>query len=509
MRRLVFGLGGLQVSISALVIGFIAQLYGNDLTQSVLIGLALALSSTAMVLDWLAQRKRINSNVGRTSFAVLLLQDLAVIPILFLVGILATENGGPIGLGLLAALAQATATLAVIIFVGRLLLRPLFRLAANAGEPELFMAAALFVAIGSGVATAAAGLSMALGGFIAGLLLAETEYRKAIEAIIEPFKGLLLGVFFISVGTRIDVISILHNPFFVIVSAVGLIAVKVLLVTPLARLFGLSWRNAIEVGLLLGPGGEFAFIVISLASATGLVPVATAGLLLAVVALTMATIPVIGLAAERVSAYLAPAPAPVPALMEQPPEGIGVRAVVVGAGRVGQLVSHMLTNHGLAHVLTEKYPPTVIGAHAAGLPVYYGDAKSPAFLESCGLARASTLIITIRSRDEIDAIIEVARAISPGLEIVSRAHDADHARHLYQLGVTDAVPETIEASLQLSEAALVALGVPAGPAIASIHERRDAYRHELQRASGSESRPIRGLRASARSAGDGPSERLS
>jgi CPA2 family monovalent cation:H+ antiporter-2 len=169
----------------------------------------------------------------------------------------------------------------------------------------------------------------------------------------------------------------------------------------------------------------------------------------------------------------------------------------------------MLTTHGVAHVLTEKYPPTVINAHAAGLPVYYGDAKSRAFLESCGLARASTLIVTIRSHDEIDAIIEVARAISPGIEIVSRAHDADHARHLYQFGVTDAVPETIEASLQLSEAALVALGVPAGPAIASIHERRDQFRHELQSASGSEGRPIRGLRASARTAGDLASKRTS
>jgi CPA2 family monovalent cation:H+ antiporter-2 len=504
MRRLVFGLGSLQVSISALVIGLVAQLYGNSLTQSVLIGLALALSSTAVVLDWLAQRKRVNSTVGRTSFAVLLLQDLAVIPILFLVGILATKDSGPIGLGLVVALAQAACTLAAIVIVGRLLLRPLFRLAAQAEEPELFMAAALFVAIGSGVATAAAGLSMALGGFIAGLLLAETEYRKAIEAIIDPFKGLLLGVFFISVGTRIDVISILSDSFYVIVSAAGLIAVKAMLLTPLARLFGLSWRRAIEVGLLLGPGGEFAFIVISLASTTGLIPVTTAGLLLAVVALTMATIPLIGLAAERVSSHLAPAQAPVPALMEHPPEGIGVCAVVVGAGRVGQLVSQMLTTHGVAHVLTEKYPPTVIGAHASGLPVYYGDAKNRAFLQSCGLARASTLIITIRSHDEIDAIIEAARAISPRIEIVSRAHDADHARHLYEIGVTDAVPETIEASLQLSEAALVALGVPAGPAIASIHERRDAYRHELQRASGRENRPIRGLRASA-SAGGRPS----
>jgi CPA2 family monovalent cation:H+ antiporter-2 len=503
MRRLVFGLGSLQVTISALAIGLIAPLYGNGITQSVLIGLTLALSSTAMVLDWLAQEKRLNTNVGRTSFAVLLLQDLAVIPLLFLVGILATKDSGPVGVGLLVALAQAAGTVLAIVVVGRLLLRPLFRLAAHSEEPELFMAAALFVAIGSGVATAAAGLSMALGGFIAGLLLAETEYRKAIEAIIEPFKGLLLGVFFISVGTRIDVLAILSDPFYVIVSAAGLIIVKALLMAPLSRLFGLSWRNSIEVALLLGPGGEFAFIVISLASATGLIPWATAGLLLAVVALTMATIPFIGFAAGRLTHFLLPAQAqpPIPALPELPPDGIDVRAVVVGAGRVGRLVSQMLSTHGVGHVLTESNPSTVISAHSAGLPVYYGDAKSRAFLERCGLAKASTLIITIRAREEIDAIIEAARKISPGIEIVSRAHDAGHAQHLYELGVADAVPETIEASLQLSEAALVALDVPTGLAIASIHERRDEYRRELQKASGSDNRPIRGLRASARAHG--------
>lgn len=495
MRRLVFGLGGLQMVLTAVAIGLTAPLFGNSAAASVLIGASLALSSTAVVVEWLSQRKRLGTSAGRAAFSVLLLQDLAVVPILVMTGLLGQHAGGPLVLELGKALFQATWMLAFIVIGGRILLRPLFRLVASADSPELFMAATLLVAIGSAVLTAGSGLSMALGGFVAGLLLAETEYRKAVDAVIQPFKGLLIGVFFISIGMRIDVVTLAREPIYLLACAVGTIAIKVAIMAPLARRFGLSWGAATEAALLLGPGGEFAFIVISISVAQGIIMPNAASLLLAVVALTMALIPAVGIAGERFSAWIKP-PAPAPAaLAETPPTGRQVHAIVVGAGRVGRVVSRLLSAHGVEHVLTDRDPGAVVSGREDGHIVYYGDAKNPAFLKSCGLGTARAVIVTIHSGPEIDEVVDVVHSMRPAMEIIARARDGEHARKLYKRGVTDAVPETIEASLQLSEAALVALGQPAGPVIASIHEQRDVFRRELQKAAGTPERPVRGLRA--------------
>ncbi len=506
MRRLVFGLGGLQMLLCSLSIGLLAPLFGNSAAASVLIGLSLALSSTAVVLEWLSQRRRMATSLGRAAFAVLLAQDLAVVPILVIAGMLGAAPEGAAPQGVVQALVQAALFLGVMALAGRYVLRPLFRLVAAADSPELFMAATLLVAIGAGVLSAKAGLSMALGGFLAGLLLTETEYRKAVMAVIEPFKGLLLGVFFVSIGMRIDILALLRQPLFLLACAGGLVALKALIVVPLGERFGLARSAAIELGLLLGPGGEFAFIVIGIAAASGLVAPSVAGLLLAVVALTMAATPALGLLGERLAARLAPAqPLPL-ALLEAPPEDRGARAIVVGAGRVGRLVSSLLTTHKVPHILTDRGSAVVLMGRKEGLDVYYGDAKSAAFLRSCGVMNVKALILTINSAAEIDEIVSVAHGLRADVPIIARARDAAHARKLYQRGVTDAVPETIEASLQLSEAALVALGQPMGPVIASIHEERDRFRRELQASIGSE-RPVRGVRASmlkaARKGGEG------
>ena len=499
MRRYVFGLGTLQVVISGIAIGLIAPIFGHSVAASTLIGLCLALSSTAMVLDNLALRKRLTTAVGRTSFAVLLLQDLAVIPMLFLVGILGANNQGPVGLGLLIAFIQGAATLGLIVVAGRMLLRPMFKLVSATGGTDLFMAAALLVAVGTGVLTAAAGLSMALGGFVAGLLLAETEYRKAVEAVIEPFKGLLLGVFFITVGARVDLATLLAEPLYLLFNAAGLVLLKAAIVIPLARLYGLTWPAAVEMGLLLGPGGEFAFILIGLGVAGGVIAPEIAGVLLVVVALTMAVIPVLGWLGEKIGPWLGGQQQGIGSDLETAPlHSEGVAAIVVGAGRVGRLVSQMLTEHGVDHVITDYYASAVVNARNDGMPAYFGDAKNADFLERCGIKTAQAVIVTINGQAEIDEVVDVARRLNPNLQIIARAKDASHARHLYSHGVTDAVPETIEASLQLSEAALVALRVPAGPAIASIHEKRDEFRRELQAASKQDDRQIRGLRGSAR-----------
>jgi monovalent cation:H+ antiporter-2, CPA2 family len=481
MRRLVFGLGGLQVLITTALLAGAATYVGWNLSEALILGASLSLSSTAIVLELLSRQGRLTSNVGRSSFAVLLLQDLAVIPILMFISILAAGAGGSVLLNLGRALLQAALALGVIIVFGRLLLQPLFRMVAATRSRDLFIATVLFVIIAAGVIANQAGLSMALGAFVAGLLLAETAYRKAIEATIEPFKALLLGIFFFTVGMDVDVRELLREPLLLAAAVVGLIAVKSLLITGLARLFRLSWPVAVEMGLLLGPGGEFAFVGIGAAAELGLIDTRLASFALAVTSVTMAVTPLLSVAGRRFASRLRAA-GPVSTELTARPSAGGKQAIVVGYGRVGKVVCALLKEHGIAFIAADSDAHRVTHDRRDGHNVYYGDAADPEFLEICGLASAAGVIITIHDHDLIDEVVEHVRAMRPDILIVSRARDANHARHLYQLGATDAVPETVEASLQLSEAALVGLGVQAGPAIASIHEKRDEIRRTLQQA---------------------------
>lgn len=480
MRKLMLGLGVLQVLVASLVIGGLARLLGVAPSAAMLIGLALALSSTAIGVEILSRQDRLTSSTGRATFAVLLLQDLAVVPILFLVGILTRQTDVPLLSGVGSAILEAAVVLTVIVVAGMFLLRPLFRLVAATGSIDLFTATALFVAVGTSVATAAAGMSMALGAFVAGLLLAETEFRRAIEAVMEPFKGLLLGVFFFSVGMSIDLGVIIASPILVIGGAVALVLLKAALFYPLARISGLSAPVSLESALLLCAGGEFAFIILGLASAGRIIPDGLASSLLAMVALSMAALPVIAILARRLVVDRARDQHAALELAAEPPGHDAARTIVVGYGRVGELVASMLAVHKEPFIAVDSYVQAVVSGRNRGAPVYYGDAKSTAFLHKCGVDKAKALIITINGRDEIDRIVTAARALRPELPIIARAKDAAHAQHLYAEGVMDAVPETIEASLQLSEAALVALGVPTGPVIASIHEKRDEFRAMLK-----------------------------
>jgi len=481
MRRLVFGLGGLQVLITTALLAGAATYAGWNLSEAIILGSSLSLSSTAIVLELLSRQERLTSNVGRSSFAVLLFQDLAVIPVLMFISILAAGAGGSVLVSLGRALLQAALALGVIIVFGRLLLQPLFRMVAATRSRDLFIATVLFVIIAAGVIANQAGLSMALGAFVAGLLLAETAYRKAIEATIEPFKALLLGIFFFTVGMDIDVRELLREPLLLAAAVVALIAVKSLLITGLARMFRLSWPVAVEMGLLLGPGGEFAFVGIGTAAELGLIDTRLASFALAVTSVTMAVTPLLSVAGRRFASRLRAA-GPVSTELTARPSAGGKQAIVVGYGRVGKVVCALLKEHGIAFIAADSDAHTVTHDRRDGHDVYYGDAADPEFLEICGLASAAGVIITIHDHDLIDDVVEHVRAMRPDVLIVSRARDANHARHLYQLGATDAVPETVEASLQLSEAALVGLGVPAGPAIASIHEKRDEIRRALQQA---------------------------
>ena len=481
MRRLVLGLGTLQVLVATGLITGIAMAAGQSAPVALIIGMTLSLSSTAIVLELLSNQGRLASTTGRASFSVLLAQDIAVIPVLMFISIMDANSGGSVLQSLASALMQAGAALIVIVVLGRMLLRPLFRMVAGSQSSELFIAAVLFVIVASGVLAHQAGLSMALGAFVAGLLLAETEFDKAIETTVAPFKGLLLGLFFFTVGMNIDAREIVAAPLWIAAGVVTLIAVKTILLTLAGRAFRLPWAAAVETGLLLGPGGEFAFVGVGLAAGLGLIAPRVSAFVLAVVALTMALTPLLAIAGRRLGAKFAAPSADDPVLAAQPGALEG-HAIVVGHGRVGKVVCALLKEHGVAYIAADSHAPTVSRERKDGRDVYYGDASDPAFLNTCGLMAAKGVIITIDAHAVIDDVVRTVRALRPDVLIVARARDDRHARHLYEIGASDVVPETIEAGLQLSEATLVGLGIATGLAIASIHEKRDEFRKALQTA---------------------------
>ncbi len=481
MRRLVFGLGGLQVLFTASLLAAVAAALGQGTAVAIIIGASLSLSSTAIVLELLSDQGRLTTTAGRASFSVLLAQDLAVIPILLFISVLAMGSGASVIGTLIGALLRAAVAIALIVLFGRLLLRPLFRLVAGTHSRELFIAAGLFVIVAAGLVAHQAHLSMAFGAFVAGLVLAETEYGKSIETVVEPFKGLLLGIFFFTVGMNIDFRDFLREPIWLLATVLGLILAKSSILLGLGRLFQLSWPAAVETSLLLGPCGEFAFVGIGMASAAGLMGPQLSSLMLAVTSVTMALTPLLSAAARKLMARISGPRAIDPELTVEPP-GDEKHAIVVGYGRVGKVVCSLLKEHGISYIAVDHDAAGVARDRRDGHSVYYGDAADMRFLEKCGLRNATGVIITIHSQLDIDKVVGGTRAVRPDVLVVSRARDAAHAHHLYAIGATDAVPVTIEASLQLSEAALVGLGVSAGKAIASVHEKRDEFRRALQRA---------------------------
>jgi CPA2 family monovalent cation:H+ antiporter-2 len=491
MRRLVFGLGAAQVLASSLLLGAIAFALGEPPASALVIGAALSLSSTAIIIPVLAERKRLNLAAGRVSFAVLLFQDLAVAPLLFMVAMLVGGRARGLGLELALTIAPAALALTGLIVLGRRVLRPLFHSVAMTKSTEFFMAACLLVVLGTALIAAICGLSMALGAFIAGLLLAETEYRREIEVTIEPFKGLLLGLFFVAVGAELDLSLLIASPIPILAIAGAIVVVKGLALVVLGRAFKLPARVAREVALLLGPGGEFAFVMIGAAVAGNVVAPRAGQTVLVAVTLTMLAIPALAKLGEFLAGRLA-APSLAPEAQEPPPEDEGHRVIIVGYGRVGALIGQMLAWHKIPYIAVDSDVRLIARERRAGQPIYFGDATRPEFLRRCGIDKARALVVTMDAPRANEAVVEAARSLRKDLTLVARARDAAHAKALYDLGVTDAVPETIEASLQLSEAVLVDIGVPMGTVIASIHEKRDEFR-KLLVASGAPSRP-RGAR---------------
>ncbi|HEY2658537.1 MAG TPA: cation:proton antiporter [Caulobacteraceae bacterium] len=478
MRRLVFGLGLIQLVVCAAALAILARLVGAEPPAAMILGAALALSSTAVVIPVMAEHHRLHAEAGRAAFSVLLFQDLAVAPIIVTLGVVAHAQAHGFNPRLLLALAPAVLAVALLVGVGRLLLRPMLKSVARAKSEEMFMAACLLVVIGAGLISALAGLSMAIGAFIAGLLLAETEFRHEVEVTIEPFKGLLLGLFFLSVGIGLDLTRLAEHPVLILGFAVALIAIKLVFTGLAGRLMGLKIRAAIETGLTLAAGGEFAFVLLSAATASGLVPADLGASLLVAATLTMFAIPGLGALGARLGRSKETAPAPeLPAADPGEP----ARVLVIGYGRVGRLVGDMLGRHQIPWAGVDRDARNAEAARRAGHSVYFGDAARIEFLQRFGLASARALVVTMDSPEGAEAVVAAARKARPDLTIVARARDARGAQRLYDLGATDAVPETIEASLQLSEAVLVDIGVPMGLVIASVHEMRDEYRKLLNR----------------------------
>ncbi|MGH6966131.1 MAG: cation:proton antiporter [Phenylobacterium sp.] len=484
MRRYVFGLGTAQVAIGMTVTASVALAFGQPLAAAIAIGAALALSSTAIVMPILTEQKRQHSLAGRATFSVLLFQDLAVAPILVTLTLLGRRGGDAASTNLLAAFAPAVIGVLLLLGVGRLVLRPMLRSVAKAKSEELFVAACLLVVIGAGMVSALTGLSMALGAFIAGLLLAETEFRHEVEVTIEPFKGLLLGLFFVSIGIGLNVPLLLQKPGEILGAAAGLLAVNAAVIFGLARLFGLKWRAAAEAALLLAGAGEFAFVILGQAMEQKLVAREVAEAILVAATLSMTCIPLLAALGAKLGGRRI-APSELPSETDAATDGAAAeadpRVIICGYGRVGKLVGEMLGRHDIPWVAVEKDPRLVESARRAGEAIFFGDASRSEFLLRSGLGDAPALVVTMDDPDGAEAIVATARQLRADLTIVARARDARHAHRLYDLGATDAVPETVEASLQLSEALLVEIGVPMGLVIASIHERRDEFRKALNR----------------------------
>lgn len=472
MRALVFRLGPAQLGLCTVAVAACLLPFRLGTGPTATLALALALSSTAVGLQLLSSSGHMNSRTGRSAFGIFLFQDIAIAPIL-----LVLSAGAATG-GFGWALPKGVLTVVAIAIAGRVALRPLFLQAARTRSPELFLAASLVVVIGAAAAAGAGGLSPVIGALVAGVLLAETEYRRQVEAAILPFQGLLLGVFLIWVGMRLDLGAVASRPALVLGAVAALCLVKALVIGAMMRGSGRTGGVSAHVALLLAAPSETSLIVLGAGATAGILAPPVAGFALLVTGLALAVAPLLGLAGAALERRLGD----VPAAVEVPNPAEAGRTLIIGFGRVGQMVAAMLDVHRRPWLAVDSDPDAVRRFHLAGRPVVYGDARRPELLASLSLDSAAAMVVTIDADHRLDTLVGAVRQSHPDLCVVARARDADHAALLYRLGVTDAVPETVESSLQLAEAVLVDLGVPMGLVIASVHEKRAELRGAIQTA---------------------------
>ena len=475
MRRPVFGVGGLQVLITALALGAITALLGLGWKANLVIGLGLALSSTAVGLQLLAERKELNTGFGRLAFAILLFQDLAAIPLLALIPLLGEAKAASQSAPPLDAVLRALGMIAVVVIGGRLLLRQLFRAVAWTKMPEVFTATSLLVVVGTAWLMQWGGLSMGLGAFLAGVLLADSEFRHELESNLEPFKGLLLGLFFIAVGMSIDVHRVMAEPVLIAEGVAVLLLLKAAILVLLGLRPGkLPAREALMLGAVLALGGEFAFVVFAEALRVGLIDAVLRDRLVAIVGLSMAATPLTVIAVSR---WLLEHPAPKHERPADPIDQDNPRVIIAGFGRMGQIVGRMLRAQGVPFTALENSVEQVELQRRFGNLIYFGDPSRADLLRAAHADRAEIFVLTT---DDAEANVRTARLLRrqfPHLKVLARARNRQHAFKLMDLGVDEVVRETLHSSLELGQRTLEALGVPAEVAA----ERRARFlRHDEQ-----------------------------
>ena len=466
MRRAVFGVGAAELLLSAGLIAIGMLAIGERISSAVALGLALALSSTALVLPIAGSK----SPVGKAAFAMLLFEDLALVPLLFLLEVM---SGDASLAGFVRTAVGGVLVVAALLVGGRFLLPGLFAQAARTKSPELFLAVSLLVVILASLATGAVGLSPILGAMIAGILIAETEYDAEVETVTAPLRGLALGIFLITVGMRIDLAALIADWPRLLGATVALLLIKALVTAALLRLNGARHGTAVEVGVMMASPSETSLIVIGAAASAGLVLRASADFWTVVTAIGLTVTPLLAAAGKRIARRVDDRSASTDEI-----SGAG-RTVIFGFGRVGQMVADMLAAHDKPYLAIDSDIDGVKEARAAGYSVQFGDVSRGELIDRLQLGHAAALVLTM---DDPVLIVRLAKRIRgwcPTLAIIARARDTDHAAELYRAGVTDAVPETLEASLQLSEAVLVDIGTAMGPVIASIHEKRSELRAQI------------------------------
>jgi CPA2 family monovalent cation:H+ antiporter-2 len=482
LRRWVFGAGTAQVLVSALLLGAIAYAVLGRVDSAIILGLVLSLSSTAVVMQLMTAQQSTTTQLGQASFSILMLQDLAVVPLLILIG--AMGGGGGASLGTLVAIAMGKAALAIslIYLVGGRVVHPLFRAFARHRQPDVFMALILLTTLGIAGLSAAAGLSMALGALIAGVLLAETEFKHEVELMVEPFKGLLMGLFFMTVGMGMDVRQIGAAPLWIAATVFGLIGIKAAVVALLFKLGGLSWGRAVEGGLLLGQGGEFAFIVIGYATAGKLLDPELGQMIMLAVGLSLFVTPPLARLGRAIGERWESSDQQAAALLDHAQlQSARGHIIIAGFGRVGQQLAKLLTEQGIAFVAFENDARLVARLRAEGLPVFFGDASRAELLRRVDAGGATAIVLTM---DHAASALHAVRGIRrefPEVRLYARSRDEKHACALKQAGATIVVPETLEASLQLSAFVLEATGLNAARVDVIVDAERDLFLARLAR----------------------------
>lgn len=461
MRWFVFGFGGAQLTITSIAFGYLLnQFMGLPLVVAILIGCALALSSTAIVLQVLSESKRQSTQVGRLSLAVLLMQDFAVVPLLAILPILSAAGSNQELLGILGLSAlKALGAIIAITFLGRVFLRPFLGVIGSAKSEEVYVTTTLLIVLGSALLTSMLGLSTAMGAFIAGILIAETEYRNRVESNILPFKSLLLGLFFLSVGMSVDFQFILKNITSVIVAALVLVFIKSFIIFVLCKVFKIPMGASIHSSLLLSQGSEFAFILFSLAASQKVLSPDVAQFLLVVVALSMAITPLLSIIGAKIEEKLDWTEE-----VDKNQEYKGVsdlegHIIISGFGRVGRVIAYMLSNLQFNYIAVDSNLMLVKKARAKGFPVYHGDLSNTEILRAVGAERARGVILTMNDKESLRRAVKVISSHYKDLEIITRAEDFRHGKGLRKLGALTAVPSTIETGLQLGGSLLKNLGV--------------------------------------------------